>query len=432
MKTLVSLASGAPDLSSGDPPDLILCPDRNLLTGLREFREFCDPTSLEIDLLHLASAVFACDIAQKRGERENVTRNIELKIPVVNFQAFNAQADDLAYLLYVLSHDNWTLTFVPYQGQPEAHQVWSQDKGKTLLFSGGLDSLAGAVDLIDAHGVDALQLASHQTGNTTNRHAQIELVNYLTHAYGKEVPHLTVRTGGRPFEGLIFPNDDDREGSQRTRSFMFLTIGALAARRTGKNQLVMLAENGQMAIHLPLSAARIGAFSTHTAHPEFIALATDFFCAILNYPIEVENFYLYKTKAEVVAKLVTHHQEAVRLSTSCWKNARLPKHCGQCIPCYVRRVALEFNGLHLDEYEEDVFSKDVGQLPQTDEGKRNLMDFLEFACAFRNQSEAELIDNYPEIQSDRFEVNQALDMYRRFAQEAYMVLQQYPFIVPLM
>jgi hypothetical protein len=36
-------------------------------------------------------------------------------------------------------------------------------------------------------------------------------------------------------------------------------------------QLIYIAENGQMAIHLPLTQARIGAFSTHTAHVQNLA-----------------------------------------------------------------------------------------------------------------------------------------------------------------
>ena len=51
---------------------------------------------------------------------------------------------------------------------------------------------------------------------------------------------------------------------------MFLILAALVARRLGRRDLLMIAENGQMAIHLPLSTARIGAFSTHTAHPDVL------------------------------------------------------------------------------------------------------------------------------------------------------------------
>ncbi|MGA2729709.1 MAG: hypothetical protein ABSE96_18025 [Terracidiphilus sp.] len=61
------------------------------------------------------------------------------------------------------------------------------------------------------------------------------------------------------------------ENSQRTRSFLFLTLAAITANRLGRREIVVIAENGQMAIHLPLSSARIAAFSTHTAHPDVLA-----------------------------------------------------------------------------------------------------------------------------------------------------------------
>ena len=36
----------------------------------------------------------------------------------------------------------------------------------------------------------------------------------------------------------------DEENSQRTRSFLFLVLGSIAARRTGQHTLLYLAENG--------------------------------------------------------------------------------------------------------------------------------------------------------------------------------------------
>ena len=65
--------------------------------------------------------------------------------------------------------------------------------------------------------------------------------------------------------------------------------------------VVVIAENGQMAIHLPLTTARIGGFSTHTAHPEFVRMMGKLLSTLLDYPIRIENPFLYMTKAEVVA-----------------------------------------------------------------------------------------------------------------------------------
>ena len=56
---------------------------------------------------------------------------------------------------------------------------WPKTSGKTLLFSGGLDSLAGAVDLLEEYGVNGVQLASHVTANPVTKGSQADLAAYL-------------------------------------------------------------------------------------------------------------------------------------------------------------------------------------------------------------------------------------------------------------
>jgi len=415
--------------SSADE-DLVLRPGANLYTGIRAFANaFNEPTTLEGDLLVVASTIFACDLAFKRGERENITRNIEVTVPVVNLQAFERVKNVLEYLLFVLSHDSWTFTFQRARGNPEGDKDWPQGNGKTLLFSGGLDSLAGAVDLLDELGPENVQLVSHITANLVTKSSQDQLAEYLTEKYKKDLRRIVVRTGGRKYRSLTFPSDSDREETQRTRSFMFLSIAALAARRTGHSKIVMIAENGQMAIHLPLSAARIGAFSTHTAHPEFVSKVGDFFTQLLEYPITIANPYLYRTKAEVVETLVGSHQSAVGLSVSCWRGSRLGKsfnHCGQCVPCLIRRIALEHHNLILSEYERDLFAEDLASLPPTDEGKRNLAELAEFALAFSTQSNGELMFSYVDLINEHIDGDAAIEMYRRFSLEAINIFGRYP------
>jgi 7-cyano-7-deazaguanine synthase in queuosine biosynthesis len=404
-------------------------PGANLRWGGAAFKErFGVLTSLEEDLLILSSGIYCCDLAFKRGERENITRNISLRIPVTNFQALERVHGDLEYILYVLSHDNWNIEFARRGGSPEGTANWSKQQGKTLLFSGGLDSLAAAAELLDQLGPANVQLASHVTGNQLTRGTQEKLVEYLNSKYQPAVRRIVLRTGGHKHKNFDFPSDQEREETQRTRSFMFLAIGTLAARRSGQSEVVMIAENGQMAIHLPLSAARIGAFSTHTAHPQFVDLASEFFSKVLDYEIQISNPYLYATKAEVVKGLVAKHPTAVAKSVSCWRGSRVPgsNHCGECVPCLVRRVAIEANGLKLPEYARDLLAEDVSNLPEDDEGKRNLVEFAEFASAFKRLPQAELQFMYPGLFSAHFDTDAAVAMYKRFSNEALTVLSQYP------
>jgi hypothetical protein len=68
-----------------------------------------------------------------------------------------------------------------------------------------------------------------------------------------------------------------------------------------------------MAIHLPLTAARIGAFSTHTAHPDFVIEMEGLLGDVLSFKLRIVNPFLYRTKAECVTGLVipSPHSPAV-------------------------------------------------------------------------------------------------------------------------
>jgi len=415
-----------PSAASG----LYLCPGRNLRTGCEEFSTlYSGITSLEDDMLRVAAAIYACDLAFKRGERENITRAITLHIPVVNYHAFLGSHERLTQILWILSHDSWKITLSRMNGAPEGASSWPKHDGATILFSGGADSLAGAIDLLSAHSIDGVQLASHVTANSVTRTSQDDLASYLEKKFGGPLRRVAIRTGGRNLPGFPFPVDFDREETQRTRSFMYLAIAALGARRSGHSKIIEIAENGQMAIHLPLSAARIGAFSTHTAHPEFLQEAAAFFGDVLDFPFVITNPFLYETKAQVIGRVITQHRAALPMSVSCWRSSRLGtqfRHCGECVPCLVRRIAFEHNGLSLPEYARDLLAEKVGSLDEQDEGKRNLVELVEFAFAFGTMPEARLEQIFPELTNPAVDKSMAIALYRRFAAEAQGVLRRYP------
>jgi 7-cyano-7-deazaguanine synthase in queuosine biosynthesis len=364
---------------------LRLRPGTNLVTGEKEFRSrFGEPTSLEVDVLTTASAIFASDLAFKRDERSNFHRQIHLTIPVTNRLAFQNVADELRFALARVSHDAWSFDFVQREGVTEPTRMWFQDgEGKVLLFSGGLDSIAAAV--LYGESEERVHLASHVTANPTVRGAQHSAFGYLEERFPDQFSYLPSRVSGIDRSNDGFPFPQEREETQRTRSVLFLALAALVARREGVRDVVVIAENGQMAIHLPLTPARIGAFSTRTAHPEFVSIMGRVLSTLLDYPINIENPFLYRTKAEVVAATVERHRPVVEGTVSCWKASRISgdkKHCGYCVPCLSRRIALEANGLKLAEYQRDILNEEVARLGAWDEGKRNLVELIEFVSAF--------------------------------------------------
>lgn len=410
----------------------ILEVDRTLLIGVNDFTDhFGTPTSLERDLLALGAAVFAADRAAARGDREDNARTIELEIPVVNLERLGGLQDQIAFVLRRLSSDGWRVSFRQAPGELEVESVPIGPMGKTLLFSGGLDSLAAAIEF--GHGDPPLQLVSHKTHNTATSHAQEALAAALT-ARGLSVVHRSFFVSSRGVPNAGF--DHDVENTQRTRSFLFLILGALVARRTGNYEIVYMAENGQMAIHLPLTTARIGSFSTQTAHPAVLQAMERLLKEVLDLPLHIENPYVHRTKKEVVEVIHREMPELIATSTSCWKNARLPTgitHCGECVPCLVRRVAIESLMQDPTAYAaQDLWTDAFWGLPPGDDGRRNMAELAEFAWKFRHLSPADLMDEYPQLRSQGVNAEQAIAMYKRWGEEAARVWGRYPALARLL
>lgn len=416
---------------------ILLEENATLITGLKDFEgAFGKASHMESDLLRLAAAVFAADRACRRGEREQLCRNIELIVPVVHAMKFAARKNSLERILRTLSRDTWSIAF-------ESHSAPATDvsdcaptqsdatNSKTLLFSGGLDSLAGAIEY--GSSTAPLHLVSHTTHNTTTSHSQKDLVTYLT-SMGLHLTHNQIFVSSR--DGGQTNLQHDVEPSQRTRSFVFLVVGALVARRLGSNELLLMAENGQMAIHLPLSSARTSAFSTHTADPEVLRLCEEFLTELLGVKLKIDNPFLYSTKAEVVKRTCQHFFPSLTISTSCWKNARAMKfgarHCGECVPCLIRHIAISTHCSDPTVYARQLLAEPIRQLPESDDGRRNLVDLCEFIYRFSSMTDEDLLSEFPELYSEDISASAAIEMYRRFSVEAKAILSKAPNVASLL
>jgi 7-cyano-7-deazaguanine synthase in queuosine biosynthesis len=388
-------------------------------------------SSLESDLLLIGASVFAADRASVRQPREDYGRRIDLSIPVVNIARLLPLIPPIELVLRSLSNDGWRLGFRESRGDLEAERDVPNSQGRTLLFSGGLDSLAAAIEF--SRDRQQLQLVSHVTRNQVTDRGQQELVRLLRDA-GTILPHFQFFVSSSSSNG---PQgiDHDVESSQRTRSFLFLILGALAARRANHHELLYMAENGQMAISLPLTQGRIGAFSTHTAHPDVLMQMGALLSTALRMPLRVVNPYVHRTKAEVVRVIAAALPNAIPASNSCWRNARLwggATHCGECIPCFIRRIAIEIGGNDNTPYARDPWREPIAGMPEDDEARRNLADLTEFVVRIEGNSDEEMMSEWPELHSANVDAHAVIEMYRRFAREARTVLKRYPALASLL
>jgi len=115
-------------------------------------RRLAHPPSIRSwDFLSIALAVFAADRFVLRSDSPDAwTRTIALNVELVDPGPWVVQAQPLADALRFLSGDIWYLRFHTGGQPPPTFPAQLTDRDCTCLFSGGLDSLIGVMNLISA------------------------------------------------------------------------------------------------------------------------------------------------------------------------------------------------------------------------------------------------------------------------------------------
>ena len=83
----------------------------------------------------------------------------------------------------------------------------------------------------------------------------------------------------------------------------------------------------------------------------------------------------------------------------------------------------------MDEYSRDLLTEKISNLPSDDNGKRNLVDFLEFISKFKGYRDKDLnslLIQFPELYNEAIDKKEAVRMYSRLATQSYTVFDKYP------
>ena len=307
------------------------------------------PSEIGLDLLILAAHVHAADtrISRATESQDTWTREMRLVVPVSEPARWTATIPLLQRLLNFLTGDRWSLGF---RGRPTGFEQAVRNRPPRLigppfdslsLFSGGLDSLIGAVDSLE-NGQTPLLISHAGEGATSD--AQAKLFNGLKRNY-------KTQNFGRLRIWMDFKEwhirNVDSENTTRGRSFLFFAAGVFAGTGLTGSFTLRVPENALIALNVPLDPLRLGALSTRTTHPFYMARWNDLLAA-LGISGRVENPYWDKTKGEMVAGCAnrTFLARLVPDSLSCasptkgrWKK-RGTEHCGYCLPCLIRRASL--------------------------------------------------------------------------------------------
>jgi 7-cyano-7-deazaguanine synthase in queuosine biosynthesis len=323
------------------------------------------------DLLEIAAYVYCADQFTKRGTDlmrdmgADWRRNFAFRIPVRQPAIWSSApvVDALTDTLSFLSEDEYRFEFVPYSnppsiqpylefGEPSSARGFRPDE--IVLFSGGLDSFAGAVEQLIGEG-RSVALVSHQS-STMVASRQTTLVDALRQrTRACQLFHVPVVVNKNHERGC--------EYTQRSRSFLFAALGAVVAALFGRKRILFF-ENGIVSLNFPTAEHVLGARATRTTHPRVLEGFSRLFSNILDDTIAVENPYFWKTKSEVVRMIADHGcTELIGETFSCTRvrtATRIGRHCGVCSQCVDRRFGILGAGLEEheppDRYHVDLFT----------------------------------------------------------------------------
>lgn len=378
-------------------------------------------TDLPMDWLEILGFLFATDLVCERGAGDvEWTRSIELWVPVREPEFWESRRPLFERIWTDLTNDGLRIHFEQEDDPAPPPRQSKEPLPKhdcVALLSGGQDSYVGALDLIT--GGRRPLLVSHSASGAVNG-AQNAVESSLRQL---DPSVVRVKLGAGRARGADAPGE---EPSQRSRTFLFVGAAALVA-ALGGSQEVLLNENGIMALHVPMTAARIGSLSTHTASPPILermaALASDVF----GKPLTVENRLVHLTKPEVVQRAVELEQAGHMVETvSCWQIGRTSRHCGICSPCIMRRISNEYNNVGDIPYDIDIFD-DESALAEP-KARDNLSHFISLVDDLQELSDVELEYEYPELLNSMpaMTLSDAIELHRRWAQQAASVLYGHP------
>ena len=324
-----------------------------------------------VDLIEIASYVYAADQLARRDSLKmpqlgaSWRRSFRFTVAIrdVAFWARQDVLDQLITTLEFLSDDAFSFRFETLKPRPPTQAYFKYDADgptsgfqpdEVLLFSGGLDSFAGALDAaLDRN--RRVALVSHRASPLVASF-QRRLVKALRERAGHErLLHLSVE--------ITKGSDKAVEFTQRSRSFLFAVLGFLVAQLFDRRRISFY-ENGIVSLNLPLASHVVGTRATRTTHPKVLHDFGALFTLVADQDVEVGNPFFWKTKADVVRRIAELGCGSLIPSTFSCASVREAtrqsgRHCGVCSQCLDRRfgvLAAECGRFESsDSYDVDLF-----------------------------------------------------------------------------
>lgn len=359
-----------------------------------------------LDLLELAGLVYGVDAAISRGGSTDQQmgrkwhRRFVVEMPVrdLDFWQSTGVPENLEETLMFLSGDRFVFTFIQKRDEEAERNRFFKFDGdsawqatRVLMFSGGLDSFAGALEEI-AEQRQRVALVSHFSASKIAP-VQRDLRKALAKKFGddscRHIPVQVQMTG----RGL-------KEGTHRGRSFLFAVLGAITAQAFELDR-VSFYENGVVSLNLPPVGNVLGTRATRTTHPQTLTRFSAFFAKIFDGEMRIDNPFFWRTKKDVietVARLnMKDHIARTRSCADVHNQTRQYPHCGRCSQCIDRRFAVLAAGLERFDPEEAYRFALMEDARHGAIDREIALSYVRNAQAFEHMTPVELERHFPAV-----------------------------------
>jgi 7-cyano-7-deazaguanine synthase in queuosine biosynthesis len=359
------------------------------------YRQFKAPVPAVLeDLLDVAMALYVADRLVRRSPGKEIDpqgqvqgREFSLVLPVREVGRWRDSEIQQALILAIEAYtgDGWSFEFVQHASTDAQGQgMFAIDRPEhplVGLFSGGLDSLAGAVNQLLDPKFDA-GIFAVATSNSRLAATQLVTLSSLSSVVpGKSILPVRFDHDFHPITSEAV-DEHDQEKSQRARGFLFAALGAVVAQMAGVDALHVY-ENGVGAINLGYTGASLGLDHTRAMNPIALERMGAFISTLLERSFQLVNRSLWKTKGEMCLKLKqAGFADLAAQTMSCdgFSAVRAtPVQCGRCTSCLLRRVSLHHAGITDpgDQYRLDLTAQTI--LPSEDRfvGLRGMLSQVE-------------------------------------------------------
>jgi 7-cyano-7-deazaguanine synthase in queuosine biosynthesis len=410
--------------------------EANITISLNKFvKNYEDLPNNIIDLLHIASYMFCADRLVSRGENDSVMNNswareFQFNIPVLDLKFWNnkeLQQKLIESLIFMTGDRQFLFNFIQadakYFKPPAPYfkslfdddivEINSPEKFNIMLFSGGLDSLAGAVEFLNSSPDSKLLLVNHNSHSSVKQ-IQSALSKYLSDNFQNRIINYSFK--------CHLTKIQSREETQRTRMFLYSSI-AFAISNFFNQDSFYVFENGITSINLPLQPDLINSRASRTTHPKTLGLLNEFFNCF-NKKFKILAPFYNKTKEDIFKIIDEHDQKKLISSTISCSSTRIShtsKHCGCCSQCIDRHFAAYASLLQDSDVQYD---HDFIYMNCSNKTKMQLLNILRLACADKFQSLNEFFQNFPSEIADVIEYWPCDDASESF-QEIYNLFSRY-------